>query len=127
MIPNIVGPPIVGATDLRSFSGKNSEKDLKRSGSESFGKALEEKITSKEKLPEREAAEKPEVRPDKKVALKKQEAKTKGAPSRQQAIKEFMDSFESEFKIPPTRLVDAMASLKDEAGATGSFGLKAWF
>jgi flagellar hook-length control protein FliK len=28
---------------------------------------------------------------------------------RQQAIKEFMDSFESEFKIPPTRLVEAMA------------------
>ncbi len=33
---------------------------------------------------------------------------------RQQAIKEFMDSFESEFKIPPTRLVEVMAK-QDES------------
>jgi flagellar hook-length control protein FliK len=35
------------------------------------------------------------------------------AEERQQAIKEFMDSFESEFQIPSTRLVEAMAKLDD--------------
>lgn len=139
----------MGAADLRSMTGKNPEKDLSNSGKESFGKALEEKMSggqSQDKLSTKqplaedrglkrpeiqkkdtersERAERPskedrpekiEAKPDKKVALKqKPEEKTKGDPSRQQAIKEFMDSFESEFEIPPTRLVDAMAQLKDD-------------
>ncbi len=146
---NIVGPSQMGAADVRSFAGRTPEKDLSNSGKESFGKALEEKMSG-EKNPDKmstkqpltedrgvkkpeiqkkdaersERAEKPskedqseklEAKPDKKVALKqKPEEKTQGDPSRQQAIKEFMDSFESEFQIPPTRLVDAMAQLKDE-------------
>ncbi|MNJ93209.1 Flagellar hook-length control protein FliK [compost metagenome] len=137
MIQNIVGPPIAGVTDLKSPLGKNQEKSFKGSGSDSFGKALEEKMSSKKdsqdskglknERPEISRKESPrperqedrssklEARPEK--AVTKQSGinpERKGAPSRQQAIKEFMDSFESEFEIPSTRLVDAMANLDDE-------------
>lgn len=36
----------------------------------------------------------------------------KGGHQRQQAILKFMDSFESEFGVPPTKMVEAMAKLK---------------
>lgn len=39
------------------------------------------------------------------------EKKTKTGSQRQNAILNFMDSFESEFGVPPTRLVEAMANL----------------
>ncbi|UOF00866.1 flagellar hook-length control protein FliK [Bdellovibrio reynosensis] len=125
MLTNIVGPPIVGATtDLKSLSEKAQEKGFKGSGSDSaFGKALEEKISSKalpkdtkesaqkemrqkeneRPQPDAKKTEKEVVKPDGKVAKK--------ATVRQQAIQEFMDSFESEFNISPTRLVEAMAQL----------------
>jgi flagellar hook-length control protein FliK len=38
----------------------------------------------------------------------------RAATLRQKAIEKFMDSFESEFEIPPTRLVEAMAQLPAE-------------
>lgn len=123
MLTNIVGPPIVGATtDLKSPSDKATEKGFKGSGSDSaFGKALEDKISSKalpkdtkesaqkemrqkeRPQPDAKKTEKEVVKPDGKVAKK--------ATVRQQAIQEFMDSFESEFNISPTRLVEAMAQL----------------
>jgi flagellar hook-length control protein FliK len=38
--------------------------------------------------------------------------KVKGQSQREQAILKFMDSFEGEFGVPPTRIVEAMANLK---------------
>lgn len=137
MIPNIVGPPIAGTTDLKAFSlkEKSPEKNFKESGADSFGKELEEKMSSG--APSRDAREakgtreRPEVsqgnrespsadRPsgleaksEKEVVKQNGIAGKKAVPSRQQAIKEFMDSFESEFEIPPTRLVEAMAALDE--------------
>ncbi|WP_413582655.1 flagellar hook-length control protein FliK [Bdellovibrio sp. HCB288] len=130
---NIVGPPMVGATELRSqASDKIQEKDFKGSGKDSgFDKALQDKISlrspketkespkqearakdSKDsKEPRDEKAQEKSSKPERKVST--DDGKEKRAANRQQAIKEFMDSFESEFEIPPTRLVEAMAELDD--------------
>ncbi|NUN06359.1 MAG: flagellar hook-length control protein FliK [Bdellovibrio sp.] len=119
---------MVGATDLRSKPDRSGEKDFKGSGSESsFGKALEEKISSQSPKEVKDSPQKEMRRKDDTEKPQKQEAKeagtevakpdgkiTKKATDRQQAIQEFMDSFESEFEIPPTRLVEAMAQLDDE-------------
>lgn len=128
MLQSIVGPPImVGATDLKSKPERSGEKDFKGSGSESsFGKALEEKMSSKSPKEVKESPQK-EMRQKDNDKPQNQEAKDKGtevakpdgkiekkATNRQQAIQEFMDSFESEFEIPPTRLVEAMAQLDDQ-------------
>ncbi|MGZ3774877.1 MAG: flagellar hook-length control protein FliK [Pseudobdellovibrionaceae bacterium] len=128
MLQNIVvGPPMVGATDLKSTPNKAVDKDFKGSGSDSsFGKTLDEKISSNESKEMKESPQKEmrqsKERPqnseakvtDKAVAKPKPEGKIgKKVVARQQAIKEFMDSFESEFEIPPTRLVEAMAKLDD--------------
>ncbi|WP_413585396.1 flagellar hook-length control protein FliK [Bdellovibrio sp. HCB274] len=130
---NIVGPPMVGATELKSqTSEKLQEKDFKGSGTDSgFGKTLQDKISlrnpketkespkqearakdSKDsKEPRDEKAQENSSKPERKVSTN--DGKEKRAANRQQAIKEFMDSFESEFDIPPTRLVEAMAELDD--------------
>lgn len=139
---NLVGPPRVGATDLRASSEKTMEKSLKGSIAEaspaSFEKALQDKISSgaqneKKEVPKQEVrakdsqesdskkedqAQKPDERDGKEDRVEQKVAKPDGtlnkkSASRQQAIKEFMDSFESEFEIPPTRLVEAMAKLDD--------------
>ncbi|WP_413568814.1 flagellar hook-length control protein FliK [Bdellovibrio sp. HCB117] len=130
MLQSIVGPPMVGATDLRSQPERTVDKDFKGSGSESsFGKALEDKMSAKspkeskevKESPQKEARQKEEKEPQQAKAEAKKEQpvdKTEGKIAkkavRQQAIQEFMDSFESEFQIPPTRLVEAMAQLDDK-------------
>ena len=113
MIPNIVGPNL-GATDLKVTSAERKpEKDFKDTGPDSFGKALQEKIASPdnagtprdngrpEEVKEEKDSEAPPAKPDKEVVT----------PARHKAIKKFMDSFESEFEISPTRLVEAIAKL----------------
>ncbi|MBV2167412.1 MAG: flagellar hook-length control protein FliK, partial [Bdellovibrio sp.] len=114
MLQNIaVGPPMVGATDLKSSPDRAAEKGFKGSDSDSsFGKALEDRVSKspkemKESLPKEMRAK--EEKPDRSEARKtetevvKPEGKiTKKATVRQQAIQEFMDSFESEFEISPT-------------------------
>ncbi|MFM6929862.1 MAG: flagellar hook-length control protein FliK [Bdellovibrio sp.] len=117
---NIVGPPMVGATELKSQQpDKALEKDFKGSGSDSsFGKALQDKITlnSPKETKESSKQEAKTQAPDERKAERKvdtTDGKVKKAATRQKAIKEFMDSFESEFDIPPTRLVEAMAQLDD--------------
>ncbi|MEK2646811.1 flagellar hook-length control protein FliK [Bdellovibrio sp. BCCA] len=128
MLQSIVGPPMVGATDLKSSPERTVDKDFKGSGSESsFGKALEEKITSKDPKevkdsPQREMKPKDQddPKPQQAEAKKTEEVSkpdgkiSKKATVRQKAIQEFMDSFESEFEISPTRLVEAMAQLDDK-------------
>jgi flagellar hook-length control protein FliK len=115
---------MVGATELKSLAAeKAAEKDFKSSGSgSSFGKALQDKISlnnpkETKEPPKQEARAKDEKAqaPEQKAERKVDTApgKEKKAATRQKAIKEFMDSFESEFDIPPTRLVEAMAELDD--------------
>lgn len=128
MLQNIVvGPPLVGATELKPLPDKTVGKDFKGSGSDSsFGKMLDGKMSSSDSKemkgsPQKELRQSKEnpqnqnaKKTDKEVASPKQDGKTgKKGIARQQAIKEFMDSFESEFEIPPTRLVEAMAQLDD--------------
>lgn len=125
MLQSIV-PPMVGATEMKSPPDRQGEKDFKGTGSgSSFGKALEEKITSKDpkemKEPSQREMKAKNEKPEKTEAKKGKEpevsqndgkAERKGTV-RQQKIKEFMDSFESEFEISPTRLVEAMSQLDD--------------
>lgn len=117
MIQSIVGPPMVGVTDLKSSAERTADKDFKSSREESsFGKALEGKMSSKSSKDEMKDS--PPKEPQQVSKGKEEQTVTKPpikkATVRQQAIKEFMDSFESEFEIPPTRLVEAMAQLNTE-------------
>ncbi|MGE9745847.1 flagellar hook-length control protein FliK [Bdellovibrio bacteriovorus] len=125
MLQSIV-PPMVGATEMKSPPDRGVEKDFKGTGSgSSFGKALEEKITSKDpketkEPPQRdmkaknEKPEKTEAKKGKEPEVSQNDGKTERKGTvRQQKIKEFMDSFESEFEISPTRLVEAMSQLDD--------------
>lgn len=126
MLQSIVGPPMVGVTDLKSPTERSVDKDFKSSREDSFfGKTLEDKMSSKsqkEKVKEsptrdlrQKGKEKEEVPPDSKLKTEQVVSKpsNKKATVRQQAIQEFMDSFESEFEISPTRLVEAMAQLDE--------------
>lgn len=125
MLQSIV-PPMVGATELKSPPDRQAESGFKGNGSgSSFGKALEEKITSKEpkemkEPPQRdmkaknEKPEKTEAKREKEPEVGNNDGKSERKGTvRQQKIKEFMDSFESEFEISPTRLVEAMSQLDD--------------
>lgn len=124
MLQSVVSP-MVAATNLKSMAENKpqTDKDFKGKGSEaSFGKALEDKLSIKAQPKETKdssRAEAPERKPeggskkkDSEVVRAEEKAPRK-MTSRQQAIQEFMDSFESEFEISPTRLVEAMAELKD--------------
>lgn len=126
MLQNIVQPPLVVATELKPQApDRRPDKDFKGSGSEtSFGKALDDKMskmtskeqketTPKEVRGKDEKPEKPEAKKADQEVAKPEGQNAKKAVVRQQAIKEFMDSFESEFEISPTRLVEAMAQLDD--------------
>ncbi len=99
----------------------NSSKPDKAEGSkESFDKALAEKVSSKDdtKVPDRKVSSKDEKKeeivekkPEQKEASSQDPLKKRAAVLRQKAIAGFMDSFESEFNVPPTRIVEAMAQL----------------
>ncbi len=111
-----VGPPLMGAPDLRSAKPETDEDKVSQKST--FAEALERKISSKPEVKEgkmmkREDSsyEKPESEiKDKPPSLGISTKKTQLA--REKEIQKFMDSFESEFGIPPTRLVEAMAQLK---------------
>ncbi|MFS4459441.1 flagellar hook-length control protein FliK [Bdellovibrio sp. HCB2-146] len=134
MLQNIaVGSPMVAMAEAKSnLEGKFSEKDFKKNADSdsSFKETLGAKLSKPERpeKPERtekqestrgemrsdEKRSKPEAqKEDSKEAVKPEGQGSKKASTRQKAIQEFMDSFESEFEIPPTRLVEAMANLDD--------------
>ncbi len=99
----------------------NSSKPDKAEGSkESFDKTLAEKVSSKDdtKVSDRKVSSKDdkkeeirEKKPEQKEASSQDPLKKRAAVLRQKAIAGFMDSFESEFDVPPTRIVEAMAQL----------------
>lgn len=139
MIPNIaVGSPMAAMTEPKSTPEKISAKDFRNAGNPdtSFKQALGNKLSKTEKADRLERpdkvdrAEKKDSREEvkstkedrpkseakgesKEVVKAEEPQRGKKASTRQQAIQEFMDSFESEFEIPPTRLVEAMANLDD--------------
>ncbi len=141
MLQSIVGPPLKGVADFKSSGSPNAEnsRDEKKAGSDSFGQMLkrdeakpgraEPERSIQESAPDKivradqEGKRRPES--DEKVeqlrAIKDngEEKKVKGSSQRQNAILNFMDSFESEFGVPPTRIVEAMANLEptDQAEA----------
>lgn len=129
-----VGPPLGGMTDLRS-----TEPDLKGDDKTLFARTLSEKEKSPPR-PEKPGEEKsPEWSPTRQVKRDKPVEQTKNradeetengevqkkAPrleiptkkdqqAKQKVIEKFMDSIESEFQIPSTRLVEAMAKLNTQ-------------
>lgn len=142
MITDMVnlGPPLKAMSDPK-ISARKSEEKPAETGPGSFEKVLSDKFSqSKPKTREetkgavkadkfeRAATKARPQREDdnKKVDPNTQdtvEAKTKGelteAPvkklsERQKVMQKFMDSFESEFGIPPEKLVEAMAQLSDK-------------
>jgi flagellar hook-length control protein FliK len=129
---------MLAMTEPKSAPEKLTAKDFRNAGDPdtSFKQALGNKFSKSEKVdklsrPEKsDKAEKKESREevkstkeDRPKSEEKGESKEvvkaegpqrgKKASTRQQAIQGFMDSFESEFEIPPTRLVEAMANLDD--------------
>lgn len=128
---------MLAMTEPKSSPEKLTAKDFRNAGDPdtSFKQALGNKLSKSDKVDKLERPEKAD-KADKKDSReeikstkedRKSEAKGEGkevvkaegsqrgkkASTRQQAIQEFMDSFESEFEIPPTRLVEAMANLDD--------------
>ena len=116
-------------------SWNSSKPDKAEVSKESFDRTLAVKVSSKDdtKVSDRRVSSKDDKKED--VAEKKADSKTdkkvdksetklekkeasnqnplqkRAAVLRQKAIAGFMDSFESEFNVPPTRLVEAMAQL----------------
>ncbi|MBC7371523.1 MAG: flagellar hook-length control protein FliK [Bdellovibrionaceae bacterium] len=130
MLQNIVGPPVKGVADLVTSDKSKSLKEAKKAGSDSFGDVLGAKDKESPSPVSRDKSDKVEVQqevgqdkeprrgdPDKKAEKLKStdndrdNKKVKASGQRQQAILKFMDSFESEFGVPPTRIVEAMANL----------------
>lgn len=122
MLQSLVGPPLRGSTDLMSSPEKNMvNKDVKSSESEvSFDQALKDRVNIKsepKKTTESgEKSAKAESSSDEGVKVEKPltgKVNKRASTGREKAIEDFMDSFESEFKISPTRIVEAMAQLSD--------------
>ena len=131
MLQSIVGPPVKGVADLvTSDKAKASLKEARKAGSDSFGDILGARDKESPSPVSRDKTDRLKVPasvgqnteprrgdPDKKAAKLKstdddrESLNTKGSGQRQQAILKFMDSFESEFGVPPTRIVEAMANL----------------
>lgn len=129
MLQSVVGPPVsVGLTEMKSPSAE-MKKDFKNSVPEEtgFDRALQNKMQNESRSKSESRQDRnPERRYDSEGSRSKgaeqvdrsssgkQKVKVSGRENtREKAIQEFMDSFESEFKIPSTRLVEAMAQLDD--------------
>lgn len=128
MIPNIaVGPPVKGLPEtVAQNSQSKTSSGENRSGA--FDKALDEKMnsptspnTSKPIARDKseEVAKKKDAKEDREPVAEKVKTSAPAAPkkpqtAREKAIRKFMDSFESEFGIPSTRIVEAMAHLEPE-------------
>lgn len=127
MLQSVVGPPAgVGLTEMKiapTTGGKNFKDSVP--GEKGFDRTLQNRINAEErtkpqspkedqrKSEAQSSSESPRSQRPEQVdrsSSGKQKVKVSG---REKAIQEFMDSFESEFKISPTRLVEAMAELED--------------
>ncbi len=91
-------------------SWSSSKPDKVEETKESFDRTLAEKVSSKSdmKVSDRKVLSKDEKKEE---VVSQNPLQKRAAALRQKAIEGFMDSFESEFNVPPTRLVEAMAQL----------------
>ncbi|AHI07016.1 flagellar hook-length control protein [Bdellovibrio bacteriovorus W] len=98
-----------------------ANKDIKSSESEvSFDQALKDRVNIKSE-PKKSTASgqksaKAESGSEERAQVEKPltgKVNKRASTGREKAIEDFMDSFESEFKISPTRIVEAMAQLSD--------------
>jgi len=128
LLPSIVGPPLKGVADFKApeanANAKETSRDEKKARSDSFGDMLSARAApAAAKARERDKEDKVPRESDEKVekitATKDNgvQRKSKGNSDRENAILKFMDSFESEFGVPPTKIVEAMANLKASAQA----------
>jgi flagellar hook-length control protein FliK len=140
LLPSIVGPPLKGVADLVSSEKAKADalRDPKKAGSDSFGQMLGAKEKSEFRPPRADspprlnnekisgrAPERPDRDDRREVQREESDGKAEklkatnddgakkstNGSQRQKAILKFMDSFESEFGVPPTRIVEAMANL----------------
>jgi flagellar hook-length control protein FliK len=136
-----LGPPLKATPDLKSNPQRATRKDQGDSRSDSFEETLGGKLskeTNQDKLPSElrevrppDRAVKSETResqmenkigrtknsddetPPTDTVKAKSQGEQKGLSERQRVMQKFMDSMESEFGIPPQRIVEAMAQLSD--------------
>lgn len=112
-----VGPPQIGAPDLKSAKSESGDDQLNLNSN--FAKTLNDKISSKPDVKEKKSFkingdDPPREKADSEIKDKPPSmgiTTKKTQLAREKEIQKFMDSFESEFGIPPTRLVEAMAQL----------------
>lgn len=105
-----------GAAELRA-SGRDQKMDLKKTNGSSESDSFAKVMSSKSQDTRKDAA--PENKTQSVNEPKKREAKEeagapvqkKGSGAREKVMLEFMDSMESEFGIPPERILEAMADL----------------
>jgi len=92
---------------------KNSDKQLKTPG-EKPEKVDKKEVVTKDTSSEKNVAAK-KVKKDSEEKPESGESKlTKKADTKEERLKKFMDSLESEFQIPPTRIVEAFSELSPE-------------
>lgn len=114
-----VGPPIQG------FPGMSPREGVRESAredrSDSFSRTLEQKVTAKNSEPAKDKGLEMEKKGIQSETSKAETAPPGGPPetkramtAREKAIQKFMDSFESEFGIPPHKMVEAMALLEPQ-------------
>lgn len=121
MIDSLVsaGPPLTGLQNLRE-----NKKAPEKAGSGAFEGLLadqssdpppRERVTRSDSkdLKEVNPRKQPEKAEEKAPTVRSEAPKKKDGQTREQAIEQFMDSFESELGIPATRLVAAIANLSD--------------
>lgn len=124
MIENLaVGPPIQGfpGTPLRE-AVRSPREDESGSFSRTLGDKIEPKVPkAAQAMEDRGRAPEKATRGREDGPPREIEPMTAKIPgqkraegAREKAIRKFMDSFESEFGIPPTRIVEAMASIEPQ-------------
>lgn len=121
MIDSLVsaGPPLTGLQNLRE-----NKKAPEKAGKGAFEGILadqssdpppRERVTRSDSkdLKEVKPKDRPEKAEEKAPVVRSEAPKKKDGQTREQAIEQFMDSFESELGIPATRLVAAIANLSE--------------
>lgn len=112
MIENLaVGPPAQGFPGVTPREAPRGSPREDQSGS--FSKTLEAKTSQQSPTREEPRARSSQSDPPK-AQLRENPGKQRATTARENAIQKFMDSFESEFGIPPQKMVEAMALLEPE-------------
>tara|TARA_B110001454_G_scaffold219179_1_gene250825 strand:+ start:113676 stop:115604 length:1929 start_codon:yes stop_codon:yes gene_type:complete len=105
----------VDAPGTKKPADKNSDRQLKTPGEKSEKKEVVAKDTSVEQNTADKRVVEKKVKKDSDDKSESGDGKlTKKADTKEERLKKFMDSLESEFQIPPTRIVEAFSELSPE-------------